>query len=88
MSSNASIDSDPYDSEMPARARRRDRCDHGGQSEGQDHLQIKGLHLAEKSENRLRDSVCLTQHGRAGLLQDLVLGELDHLVGHVCVADP
>ena len=46
------------------------------------------LPLAEQSQYRLGDGVCLAQHGRAGLLQDLVLGELNHFRCHVGVTNP
>src|SRR3954471_9001022 len=44
--------------------------------------------LAQERENALRGLVGLREHARAGLLQDLELGEVDHLRGHVHVADP
>src|SRR4051812_50171957 len=44
--------------------------------------------LAEERENALRGRVGLREHARAGLLQDLELREIDHLAGHVHVADP
>src|SRR3954471_10397388 len=44
--------------------------------------------LAQERQNALRGLVGLREHARAGLLQDLELGELDHLRGHVHVADP
>src|SRR3954471_11310143 len=43
--------------------------------------------LAEQAENCLRGLVGLGQHGGAGLLQDLVLGEVDHLLSHIDVTD-
>src|SRR5919109_3692338 len=44
--------------------------------------------LAQEREDALRGLVGLREHARAGLLQDLELRELDHLSGHVHVADP
>src|SRR3954468_15298073 len=43
--------------------------------------------LAEERQNALARLVRLRQHRSAGLLQDLELRELDHLAGHVHVAD-
>src|SRR3954463_12045756 len=45
------------------------------------------LVLAEQREDALRRLVGLREHARAGLLQDLQLGELHHLRRHVRVAD-
>src|SRR3954469_2672309 len=42
---------------------------------------------AEQRQDGLRGLVGLREHARAGLLKDLVLRELDHLAGHVHVAD-
>src|SRR4051794_18999590 len=42
---------------------------------------------AEERQHGLRGLVGLREHARAGLLKDLVLRELDHLAGHVHVAD-
>src|SRR5262245_54323565 len=42
---------------------------------------------AQEGQHGLRGLVGLRQHGRAGLLEDLVLGEVDHLRGHVDVLD-
>src|ERR671930_1134501 len=44
--------------------------------------------LAQEREDALRGLVGLREHARAGLLQDLELGELDHLSGYVHVPDP
>src|SRR3954468_17436626 len=43
--------------------------------------------LAEERQNALARLVRLRQHRSAGLLQDLELREVDHLAGHVHVAD-
>src|SRR4051812_37422561 len=43
--------------------------------------------LPQQRQDALRRLVGLREHARAGLLQDLVLGELDHLGSHVHVAD-
>src|SRR3954449_10991887 len=43
--------------------------------------------LAKQRQDRLRRLVGLREHARAGLLQDLRLRELHHLLGHVHVAD-
>src|SRR4051794_11459607 len=43
--------------------------------------------LAEERKNALASLVRLRQHRSAGLLQDLELRELDHLSGHVHVAN-
>src|SRR5919112_280039 len=43
--------------------------------------------LPEEGQDALRRLVGLREHARAGLLQDLVLGELDHLGSHIHVAD-
>src|SRR3954451_25384511 len=43
--------------------------------------------LPEERQHALRRAVRLSEHARAGLLQDLQLGEVDHLLGHVHVAD-
>src|SRR3954466_16366209 len=43
--------------------------------------------LAEERQNALARLVRLRQHRSAGLLQDLELREVDHLLGHVHVAD-
>src|SRR3954471_14593473 len=43
--------------------------------------------LAQERQHALRRAVRLSEHARAGLLQDLQLGEVDHLLGHVHVAD-
>src|SRR3954452_8073938 len=44
--------------------------------------------LTEQGQDRLRVLVGLREHARAGLLEDVVLGELHHLRRHVHVADP
>src|SRR3712207_6303542 len=44
--------------------------------------------LAQEREDALRRLVGLREHARAGLLQDPQLREVDHLLGHVHVADP
>src|SRR5690242_5096464 len=43
--------------------------------------------LAEERKNALARLVRLRQHRSAGLLQDLELREVDHLCGHVHVAN-
>src|SRR3954468_1965412 len=43
--------------------------------------------LPEERQHALRRAVRLSEHARAGLLQDLQLREVDHLLGHVHVAD-
>src|SRR3954451_21998739 len=43
--------------------------------------------LPEERQHALRRAVRLSEHARAGLLQDLQLGEIDHLLRHVHVAD-
>src|SRR3954463_11673674 len=43
--------------------------------------------LAEERQNARAGLVSLRQHRSAGLLQDLELREVDHLGGHVHVAD-
>src|SRR3954451_24882991 len=44
--------------------------------------------LPEERQHALRRAVRLSEHARAGLLQDLQLREVDHLTGHIHVADP
>src|SRR3954469_11984902 len=44
--------------------------------------------LAQEAQHALRGLVGLREHGRAGLREDLVLGQGDHLLRHVHVADP
>ena len=46
-----------------------------------------GVLVPQEAEDALRGLVGLGQHRGAGLLQDLQLGEVDHLGGHVHVAD-
>src|SRR4051812_39886321 len=48
---------------------------------------VYGVLLSQEAEDALRGLVGLGQHAGAGLLQDLQLGEGDHLGGHVHVAD-
>jgi len=48
---------------------------------------VCGSVLSEQGKNRVRQLVGLRQHARAGLLEDLILRELDHLRRHVDVAD-
>ena len=43
--------------------------------------------LAEKLQHALRDLIGLTKHCCASLLQDLVLGEVDHFLSHVGVTN-
>ena len=43
--------------------------------------------LLQQPQDVLRGLVGLREHRRAGLLEDLVLGQVDHLLGHVDVAD-
>src|SRR3954471_13479842 len=47
-----------------------------------------GLRSLQQLEHRLRGLVGLREHGGAGLREDLVLRELDHLRRHVRVTDP
>src|SRR3954454_4692741 len=47
-----------------------------------------GLRSLQQHEHRLRGLVGLREHGGAGLREDLVLRELDHLRRHVRVTDP
>src|SRR5689334_3112189 len=46
-----------------------------------------GRSALQEREDALRDLVRLAEHGGAGLHQDLVLGEVGHLHGHVGVPD-
>ncbi len=43
--------------------------------------------LAEKLQHALRNLVGLTKHCGTSLLEDLVLGEVDHFLGHVGVTN-
>ena len=43
--------------------------------------------LLQELQDRLRSGVGLREHGGAGLQEDLVLGEVDHLEAHVGVDD-
>src|SRR5215212_1157231 len=46
-----------------------------------------GAYLLQERQHALRGAVGLGEHARPGLLQDLELREVDHLCGHVHVAD-
>src|SRR3954447_24173019 len=72
------------------RAVERDRVEPGdGGLEGAPPPGVySGFRSLEQLEHRLRGLVGLREHGGAGLREDLVLRELDHLRRHVRVTDP